>query len=206
MTDEGTNGDLIPFPKSGQSGSPEQSPPGKRRPRPRGGRPDKLEILRKEREALELRKAELPLEEIARRVGYKDASGVHRAIERAYERHIVTDAREIFTLELGRLSTMTRALWPKVLQGDTKAIDSALRVSERLAKLTGLERTTVQLTGADGGPLNVQVVADVTEFISLLAAVAVDVTDGGLPRPILNGEVIPTNGAITANGEEHVPE
>ena len=43
------------------------------------------------------------------------------------------------TLENLRLDRVQAAIWPKVLAGDTKAIDTFLRISQRRARLNGLD-------------------------------------------------------------------
>lgn len=46
---------------------------------------------------------------------------------------------DVIELETQRLDAMVEALWPAILKGDTRSIDTALRVSERRAKLLGLD-------------------------------------------------------------------
>jgi hypothetical protein len=56
---------------------------------------------------------------------------------------------------------MLLALWPQVLKGNQGAIDRALRVMERRAKLLGLDAPTRQeVTGAEGGALRIEYVND----------------------------------------------
>lgn len=43
-------------------------------------------------------------------------------------------------VELERLDTMLSRLWPKVLTGDVRAQETALRIGERRAKLLGLDK------------------------------------------------------------------
>ena len=45
-------------------------------------------------------------------------------------------------IELARCEKMTVALWPKVRDGDEKAVSTMVRVMERRAKLLGLDRPT----------------------------------------------------------------
>jgi hypothetical protein len=43
---------------------------------------------------------------------------------------------------IGRLDRMLTAVWDKVRQGNERAIDTALRIEERRAKLNGLDAVT----------------------------------------------------------------
>jgi hypothetical protein len=55
---------------------------------------------------------------------------------------------EMRTLELERLDALLKYLWPKVQVGSAKAIEVALKITERRAKLSGLdapEKTQVQV-------------------------------------------------------------
>lgn len=45
-------------------------------------------------------------------------------------------------VEIERLETLLSAVWGGALQGDSKAIDSAARLTERLSKLKGLDQPT----------------------------------------------------------------
>jgi|694.fasta_scaffold00244_112 hypothetical protein len=46
---------------------------------------------------------------------------------------------EMRTLELERLDAFLKSLWPKVISGSPKAIEVALKITERRAKLSGLD-------------------------------------------------------------------
>jgi len=48
-------------------------------------------------------------------------------------------AKELRELELSRLDLYLRALMPKILAGDTKAVTAALGIGKRRAELTGLD-------------------------------------------------------------------
>lgn len=67
------------------------------------------------------------------------------------------DAEAVREIELHRCDEMILGLWPAVRRGDPKSIMAAVRVSERRAKLLGIDAPTKQeVTGALGGPLQVQ--------------------------------------------------
>lgn len=55
---------------------------------------------------------------------------------------------EMRTLELERLDAFLKHLWPKVVMGSPKAIEVALKITERRAKLSGLdapEKSQIQI-------------------------------------------------------------
>ena len=57
-------------------------------------------------------------------------------------------------IELRRLDMMLKAVSPRAMRGDVKAIGAALRISERRAKLLGLDAPVrKECTGADGDPI-----------------------------------------------------
>jgi hypothetical protein len=98
-----------------------------------------LEVIERERQVLELRRAGATFEEIARAVGYKNHSGASeaykRAIRRAFAKAGVDEMRE---LELDRLDRLTRAVWPKALTGDLSAVDRVLKIMHQRAQYVGL--------------------------------------------------------------------
>jgi hypothetical protein len=107
---------------------------------------------------LTMRKAGVPFEVIADRVGYKDKSGAYRAWERAMKGLVTEPAEELRKLELARLDDLLFAIWKKGTEGDLGAIDKLLKISERRAKLAGLDMPTMlknELTGPGGGPIQV---------------------------------------------------
>ena len=62
-------------------------------------------------------------------------------------------------LESHRLDRAINAIWEKVTSGDLNAIDRALKIMERRARLLGLDTPSVtRLEGADGGPMVIRVV------------------------------------------------
>jgi DNA-binding CsgD family transcriptional regulator len=118
----------------------------------------------REREALELRKTGMTREGIAEAMGLS-VSGAFGAVSRALAR-LVTEctegANELRRLEVERLDHMLAAISPAIDEGDLAAIDRALRIQERRAKLLGLDspsqqqlditRHTVELDLSDIGP------------------------------------------------------
>lgn len=97
------------------------------------------DVLHKERQALELRRARVPYGDIARQLGYASASGaweaVHRALGRVSQGHAEQYRRE----EVDMLDRLHRAHWTAALAGDVPAAKLVLSVSERRARLLGLD-------------------------------------------------------------------
>jgi hypothetical protein len=95
-------------------------------------------------QALELRKAGVTYEVIAGQLGYANASGARKAVVSALKATLREPAAELRELELARLDAMLLPLWRRVQAGDEKAIDRALRIMERRARLLGLDRKTAE--------------------------------------------------------------
>jgi len=79
--------------------------------------------------------------QIADQLGVTDTSA-RRYVARALKRHLdelEESVDEHIRMELMRLDAMFLALQKKLAAGDTKAINSALRILERRAKLLGLD-------------------------------------------------------------------
>ena len=95
-------------------------------------------------QALELRKAGVTYEVIAGQLGYANASGARKAVLSALKATLREPAAELRELELARLDAMLLPLWRPVQAGDEKAVDRALRIMERRARLLGLDRKTAE--------------------------------------------------------------
>ena len=92
-------------------------------------------------EALSLRLAGLSYETIGDRLGISEEGArdlVNRTLERA-ESKVVDQER---ALENARLDRAQAAIWTKVIEGDLKAVDTYLRISQRRAKMNGLDAPT----------------------------------------------------------------
>jgi len=96
------------------------------------------------RQALELRKAGVSYAVIAERLGYRGPSGAHAAVGVALKKTLQEPADELRQLEVERLDAMLLSIWPQVKQGNQGAIDRALRIMERRAKLLGLDAPVKQ--------------------------------------------------------------
>jgi hypothetical protein len=99
----------------------------------------RLRAIERQRQALELRKGGASFPEIAKALGYSGPAGAYQAVMSALRRTLKEPAEEVRTLEVARLDAMLLALWTQVKQGNQGAIDKALKVEERRAKLLGLD-------------------------------------------------------------------
>ena len=67
-------------------------------------------------------------------------------------------ADEVRDLEVARLDAMLLPLWRRVQQGDERAVDRALKIMERRARLLGLDAPSKsEQSGSDGEPLKIVV-------------------------------------------------
>lgn len=89
-------------------------------------------------EAMNLRLAGFSYEAIAERLGVSE-SAVHGLIGRTLEKAVNYSVEQLREVENARLDRAQAAIWTKVLNGDEKAIDSFLRISQRRARLNGLD-------------------------------------------------------------------
>ena len=106
----------------------------------------------REQLAARYRQSGLTYTEIAKRLGYANASGAQKAVTRAKKRAAV-DAETIDDLratEVERLDLLQASLWKRALEGDVKSIDRVARISEQRSKLLGLD----QLDGLGGEALS----------------------------------------------------
>jgi hypothetical protein len=124
--------------------------------RPYRGRRGQLENVAERRvRAFELRKAGSSYREIARQLGV-DVHTAHADVGAeldALRETTVAEATELRALELERLDTMTSGLWPHIKTGNAPAVTAGVRVSERRARLLGLDApvaTKSEVTGSLG--------------------------------------------------------
>jgi hypothetical protein len=99
-----------------------------------------IEAIDKAGKALELRKAGLSYGLIAKELGYADASGAHRAVERGLRLLVPKElVEEMRAIELERLDNLWRPMYTKALQGDRLAVDRCLAIMERRSRFLGLD-------------------------------------------------------------------
>jgi len=121
--------------------------------RPRLGRRGEVERIAERRvRALELRKSGSSYRQIAEALAVDTHTAwADVASELAALRETtVVEATELRALELERLDGMTSGLWPHIQAGSPPAVSAAVRVSERRAKLLGLDEPTATRTEISG--------------------------------------------------------
>lgn len=68
-----------------------------------------------------------------------EESACYKIVKKHTDSTIKPAAEELVNLEISRLERLLTALDPKIEAGDTKAIEVAIRLSESLRKLTGVD-------------------------------------------------------------------
>jgi hypothetical protein len=123
-------------------------------------------------QALELRKAGATYQAIAEQLGYAHAKGAYKAVASALKLTLREPADGLRELEVARLDAMLLALWRRVQSGDEKAVDRALRIMERRARLLGLDAPSRgELSGPNGSPLALDLTGLSDEQLALLEIV-----------------------------------
>jgi hypothetical protein len=94
-------------------------------------------------EAYQLHIAGKDWETVAKTTGYANAKtaqvDVRRYIQRAAALMDLSKKEEVIGVELSRLDALQDAVWGAAMEGDTKAVDSVLKVMTHRSKLLGLE-------------------------------------------------------------------
>lgn len=103
-------------------------------------------VEERRRVAMEMRLAGVDLATIAEKVpGYSSATHVSMDLKRARDRskaQLDEKVEDLRDLQVDRLERMMRALWPKVLKGDTKAVETAAKLIIHMSDLRGLKAPT----------------------------------------------------------------
>lgn len=119
------------------------------------GRAVKRELQRAK--ALELRSLGLSYARIAEALGVRKTRAfniVRDALDEVQQENR-ENVERIRTLELYRLDRIRFALWPR--RGDPRTAMALVRISERTAKLTGIDAPTrLEQSGPGGGPVQVE--------------------------------------------------
>jgi len=112
-------------------------------------------------EALQLRIAGATYREIGARLGVSPQTAYTdiQASLAELNAEKTKQAEQYRELELERLDRASLALWPKVIAGSERAVMAWAKLSERRAKLLGLDAPAkTEITGADGGPVQLEAV------------------------------------------------
>lgn len=94
-------------------------------------------------QALELRAKKLTYDEIAIQCGYSDRASCYRAVQRELDRRVVHNVDEMRKQEADMLDQLHTVCWEMAMdksnRGRLFAVDRVLAISERRAKLMGLD-------------------------------------------------------------------
>jgi len=116
----------------------------------------RLSAAERKREIIKLRRDGLTFHEIGEQVACTPqyAFKVVRVYLERVDKELSEEVAQLRRLESERLDRAHRAVWPKAIKGDLRAIDRVLRIMERRARLFGLDAPQKrELTGKDGRPL-----------------------------------------------------
>jgi hypothetical protein len=112
-------------------------------------------------QALELRKAGASFIQIGAQIGLTKQRAFQLVSEGLQELNATcaNAAEELRRIELERCDALTLKLWPQ--SDNPRVCDSILRIMERRAKLLGLDAPAkAEISGADGGPIEVSSLTD----------------------------------------------
>lgn len=102
----------------------------------------KLAALEKRKQALQLALAGVDYQTIADTVGYNSRQAAHKAVKSAIDMTIKPMAEDVKQMQLARLDKMLTAIWSQVTKGNLSAIDRAIKLEERRARLMGADAPT----------------------------------------------------------------
>ena len=109
-------------------------------------------IVERRVRAFELRRSGATYREIARQLG-ADLHTIHSDIQAellAIRVQTIEEAMDLRAMELERLDAMTSGLWPGIQEGSAANVSAGVRISERRAKLLGLDAPTASKTEVTG--------------------------------------------------------
>ena len=159
--------------------------------------PRRIEAVRRQQHALELRMAGRTWQEIADNLGYANHSGALLAVKAALQSTLRPPADHYRALTLERLTKVLQVHWPLMLQADAVATRLCLQVIGDIRQLMGLDSPSkMEHTGADGAPIRHEVLTlDVGEIAEAIAVLR----DAGAVRVETNGHAPATvDGIYTA--------
>ena len=121
--------------------------------------------VNKDLEILALRIQGLSQKSIAKKLDI-NSSTVSRSIKRLTKEAVTPEVvDQLVLVELERLDKLTAAVWNNAMSGDDKAVNTALRIMERRARLMGLDAPVrTELAGPGGGPVTI---ANWVDFVTV---------------------------------------
>jgi DNA-binding CsgD family transcriptional regulator len=100
-----------------------------------------LRARERERVAVALRVDGCTYAEIGDRLGISDRMA-SRIVNRAMNRVLREPVGQLIELESARLDALWQAMWPRALAGSARHAEICIRISERRARLLGLDQPT----------------------------------------------------------------
>lgn len=100
---------------------------------------ERIAQAEKEARIIELRRTGATWELIAKATGYANASGAHKAYQKALGKIVEPKIEELRATEIDRLDRLQFAIWERAKEGDIKAIDAVLRILDRRVRILGLD-------------------------------------------------------------------
>jgi hypothetical protein len=151
-------------------------------------KPDRIELTHREIQALELRTAGLTVAMIAQQLGYADASGAQRAVQRALRATLQVAADEYRALELDRLDALWRIAYGDAasdtsapLNSRMRAVEQCLGILSRRAKLLGLDAPAKRQVDVISHDLWTQAMEELSAEVAALeqraTAAGIDISD-----------------------------
>jgi transposase-like protein len=135
-----------------------------------------MDAADRQRKALEARKAGATYDQIARQLDYASTASAYKAVKVALRKTLQEPADELRTLELTRLDALLIPVWSQAMKGSLPAIDRAIRIMERRAKLLGLDAPLkfdlaqiVEQVAAELGLTDDETAETMTDVMAMLA-------------------------------------
>ena len=129
-----------------------------------------VETTEKQIRAVKLRGLGASYDQIAETLGYSNRSGAWKAVKSGLDRAVIESVTEMRVLQAERLDMMVMRCLEAILNGDLDQVRNVIAIEKRRADLWGLDATrTVEITGADGGPVETDVGQLLIERLKALA-------------------------------------
>ena len=108
----------------------------------------------RDRQALELRIAGADYDSIAQKLGYSSRGHAYDAVNALLLARAAEPREELRALELDRLDKLLLGIWQQAKGGNLGALDRAVKLMERRARLLGLDAPArTEISGPDSGPV-----------------------------------------------------
>ena len=126
--------------------------------------------------AHQMRREGVPWWDIAEALGITEQAAsllVSERIAAAADLVDVGQRRTLLTMELDRLDQLQRAVWTDALGGDTRAVETCLKIIDKRAKLLGLENANGQTVTNN----TIVVPGNTVEYVAALRAVQTEIVE-----------------------------